>query len=220
MIPALLGRKVGMTRIFDADGKNIPVTVVEAGPCVVTQVKSDETADGYHAVQLGFEEQKAKHSNFPMIGHAAKAGTTPKRFYREVRLAEATDKEVGEVIDVSLFEGIQYVDVTGTSKGKGTAGVMKRHNFGGQPASHGTERKHRSPGSVGGRSSNLGTGKPKKGIRMAGRMGNERVTTRNHPLVGVNAEHNLLYIKGPLPGGKNAVLFVKKSKTARVKEEA
>ena len=208
-----------MTRVYDDKGKVVPVTIVQAGPCSVTQVKTTET-DGYHAVQLGFEDCKAKFSTIPLIGHTAKAGVGPKRHFREIRLKEATDRKAGDVVNVSVFDGVQFVDVIGTSKGKGTAGVMKRHHFGGQPASHGTERKHRSPGSLSSRASNRGhTGKPKKGLRMAGHMGSDRVTTRNHPLVKVDAENNLLLIKGALPGPNGGLLFVRKAVTAKVKAE-
>lgn len=208
-----------MTRIYSEDGRIVPVTVVQAGPCAVTQVKTAET-DGYNAVQLGFEDIKAKFSTFPLIGHAAKSGSGPKRHFREVRLKEATDRQAGDSITVDVFNDVQFVDVIGTSKGKGTQGVMKRHNFGGQPASHGTERKHRSPGAISSRATNRGfSGKLKKGIRMAGRMGNERVTTRNHPLVKIDADNNLLLIKGALPGPNGGLLFVRKSITARPVEE-
>ncbi|MGF1634902.1 MAG: 50S ribosomal protein L3 [Phycisphaerae bacterium] len=217
MIPAILGRKVGMTRIYNEAGHLIPVTVVCAEPNAITQVKTDET-DGYFSVQLGFEDAKPKHTTQGIIGHCAKSGVVAKRHFREIRLKEATDKAAGATVAVSEFEGIAYVDVTGTSKGKGFQGVMKRHNFGGQPASHGVERKHRSPGSIASRATNRGfSGKPKKGIKMAGRMGNEQVTSRNHILVKVDAENNLLVIKGALPGPNGGLVFVKKSKTARVK---
>lgn len=209
-----------MTRIYDAKGAIVPVTVVEAGPCAVTQVKTEET-DGYFAVQLGFEEVKPKHSTMQLMGHTAKAGVTPKRFFREIKLAQTPDVQLGATINVEIFKEVQFVDVTGTSKGKGTAGVMKRYHFGGQCASHGTERKHRSPGSICSRASNRGfTGKPKKGLRMAGHMGMDRVTTRNHALVGIDAVKNLLLIKGPLPGPNGTVLFIKKAITARVKAVA
>jgi large subunit ribosomal protein L3 len=217
MTPALLGKKLGMTRIYDEKGTVVPVTVVEAGPCAVTQVKTPDT-DGYHAVQLGFGDCKAKFSTIPLIGHTAKAGVGPRRHFREIRLKDATDRKPGDVVNVAAFEGVQFVDVIGTSKGKGTAGVMKRHHFGGQPASHGTERKHRSPGSICSRASNRGhTGKPKKGLRMAGHMGMDQVTTRNHPLVKIDPENNLLLIKGALPGPNGTLLFIRKSITAKVK---
>jgi len=218
MTPALIGRKVGMTRIYDDKGAVVPVTVVEAGPCAVTQVKTPET-DGYHAVQLGFEDIKAKFSNFPLIGHAAKAGVGPKKAFREIKLKDATDKKAGDTISADIFDGVQFVDVIGTSKGKGTAGVMKRHHFGGQSASHGTERKHRSPGSIASRATWRGqSGKPKKGVRMAGHMGVDKVTTRNHPLVKIDPENNLLMIKGALPGPNGGLLFIRKSVTARVRQ--
>ena len=218
MTPALLGKKVGMTRVYDEKGAVIPVTVVQAGPCAVTQVKTVET-DGYHAVQLGFGETKAKFSTFPLIGHAAKAGVGPRRHFREIRLKDATDRKAGDVVNVGIFEGVQYVDVIGTSKGKGFAGVMKRHHFGGQPASHGTERKHRSPGSLASRATWRGqSGKPKKGVRMSGHMGMDRVTAQNHPLVRIDPENNLLLIKGALPGPNGALLFIRKAVTAKVKK--
>jgi large subunit ribosomal protein L3 len=219
MTPALIGRKIGTTRIYDDKGAVVPVTVVQAGPCHVTQVKTDES-DGYNAVQLGFEDCKAKFSTFGLIGHAAKAGVGPKRHFKEIKLKDATDKKPGDEVTVGIFEGVAHVDVIGTSKGKGTAGVMKRHHFGGQCASHGTERKHRSPGSLASRATWRGqSGKPKKGVRMAGHMGMDRVTTRNHPLVKIDPENNLLLIKGALPGPNGGLLFVRKSITARVKKE-
>ena len=219
MTPALLGKKIGMTRIYDDKGAIVPVTVVQAGPCAVTQVKTVET-DGYHAVQLGFGEAKARFSTMPLIGHTAKAGVGPRRHFREIRLKDATDRKPGDTVNVTSFDGVQYVDVVGTSKGKGFAGVMKRYHFGGQPASHGTERKHRSRGSISSRASNRGhTGKPKKGLRMAGHMGDDRVTTRNHPLVRIDPDNNLLLIKGALPGPNGGLLFVRKSITAKVKKE-
>ena len=219
MTPALIGRKVGMTRIYDEKGTVVPVTVVEAGPCAVTQVKTVET-DGYNAVQLGFEDVKAKYTTMPLIGHAAKAGVGPKKAFREIKLKDATDKKAGDTIAADIFNDVKFVDVIGVSKGKGTAGVMKRHHFGGQPASHGTERKHRSPGSLASRATWRGqSGKPKKGVRMAGHMGMDQVTTRNHPLVKVDAANNLLLIKGSLPGPNGTLLFVRKSITAKVREE-
>jgi len=217
MTPALLGKKVGMTRVYDEKGAVVPVTVVEAGPCAVTQVKSVET-DGYNAVQLGYGECKARHSTFPLIGHAAKAGVGPRRHFREIRLKDPTDRKPGDEVSVGIFDGVQFVDVIGTSKGKGFQGVIKRHHFGGQPASHGTERKHRSPGSIGAYGANRGwTGKPKKGLRMAGHMGDARVTSRNHPLVKIDAANNLLLIKGALPGPNGSLVFIRKAITARLK---
>jgi large subunit ribosomal protein L3 len=218
MTPALLGKKVGTTRIYDEKGAIVPVTVVQAGPCAVTQVKTIET-DGYFAVQLGFDECKPRFSTFPLIGHAAKAGVGPRRHFKEIRLKEATTLAPGATVTASVFDGVQYVDVMGVSKGKGFAGAMKRHHFGGQCASHGTERKHRSPGSLASRATWRGqSGKPKKGVRMAGHMGMDQVTTRNHPLVKVDGTNNLLLIKGALPGPKGGLLFVRKSVTAKVKK--
>ncbi|XAL99875.1 50S ribosomal protein L3 [Phycisphaeraceae bacterium D3-23] len=212
MATAILGRKIGMTRYYDGDGKNIPVTIIQAGPCFVSQVKSMES-DGYDAIQIAFEDVKARNSTFPMIGHDAKAGFGAKRFHREMRLGEgeSANYELGQEIAVDAFDEIKYVDVVGTSKGKGTQGAMKRHGFKGQEASHGVERKHRSPGSIGGRSSNLGTGKPKKGIRMAGRMGNERVTVRSVEVVGIDKEQGLLLVKGPVPGANKGMVMVREA---------
>jgi large subunit ribosomal protein L3 len=215
MTPALLGKKIGMTRIYDEKGAVVPVTVVQAGPCAVTQVKTLET-DGYFAVQLGFDECKPRFSTFPLMGHCAKAGVGPRRHFHEIRLKEATSVTPGTIVGVDSFNGVQFVDVTGTSKGKGTAGVMKRHHFGGQCASHGTERKHRSPGSLASRATWRGqSGKPKKGVRMAGHMGMDQVTTRNHPLVKVDAANGLLLIKGALPGPNGSLLFIKRAITAK-----
>ncbi len=218
MTPALIGKKVGMTRIFDAKGAIVPVTVVQAGPCVVTQIKTADGKDGYNAVQIAFEEVKPKHQSMALMGHAAVAGTTPKKHFHEVRLAAKSDILLGAMIDVDIFKDVPFVDITGTSKGKGTAGVMKRYHFGGQPASHGCERKHRSRGSIAANATWRGQcGKPAKGLRMAGRMGDARITTRNHPLVGMDKEKNLLIIKGALPGANGALLYIRKSITARIK---
>ncbi|MEM1099774.1 MAG: 50S ribosomal protein L3 [Planctomycetota bacterium] len=213
MPKAILGRKIGMTRLYDDDGNNVPVTVIEAGPCFVSQVKTQET-DGYDAIQMAFEDLKARNSTFQVIGHDAKAGLAPKRFHREVRLdeSEVAEFEAGQEIKAEAFEGVVFVDVTGVSKGKGFQGGMKRHGFAGQEASHGVERKHRSPGSIGGRSSNLGTGKPKKGIRMAGHMGSEKVTVRSLKVVGIDKDKNLLLIKGPVPGPKQGLIFIREAK--------
>jgi large subunit ribosomal protein L3 len=217
MTPALLGTKVGMTRVYDDKGAVVPVTVVLAGPCHVTQVKNLES-DGYNSVQLGFMDIKPQLSRMPLMGHTAKAGVGPMRHFREIRLKDATSLAAGAQVGVDLFAEVQFVDVIGTSKGKGFAGVMKRHHFGGQCASHGTERKHRSPGSIASRATWRGQcGKPKKGVRMAGHMGMDQVTTRNHPLVKIDKENNLLLIKGALPGPNGGLLFVRKSITAREK---
>ena len=207
-----------MTQIFDEAGNVQPVTVVQAGPCVVLQVKSVQT-DGYDAVQIGYEDVRPQRATKPAVGHAARAGTWPKKVIREVRLAgPAEDIEVGQTLTVEVFQDVAYVDVTGTTKGKGFAGVMKRHNFRGQPASHGTERKHRSPGSISSHGTDLGHGgNIKKGKRMAGHMGAARCTSRNHRLLGVDVENNLLLIKGSLPGANGGYLFIRKSRTAKEK---
>jgi len=198
----LLGKKVGMTRVYDESGALIPVTVIHAGPCTVMQVKTSGD-DGYSAVQLGFDDVKESRRKQPQVGHASKAATTPKRFVREWRLAGDAESEYkrGDSLTVSIFAETKYVDVAGTSKGKGFAGVMKRHGFGGFPASHGTERKHRAPGSISSFASNAGTGGgPKKGKRMAGHMGDRRITTKSHSLVAIDEEKNLLIVKGAVPG--------------------
>lgn len=211
MPAALIGRKVGMTRIYDEAGRNVPVTVIEAGPCFVSQIKTGET-DGYNAVQLAFEDIKARRSTLPEIGHDAKAGLAPKRVHREVRFDAAPEYTAGQELKVEVFDGIKFVDVIGTSKGKGYQGTMKRHNFKGLSASHGTERKHRSPGSIGGFASNRGfSGRPKKGKRMAGHMGAERVTVRSLPVVGIDKERNLLLVKGPVPGAKDGLLMIREA---------
>jgi large subunit ribosomal protein L3 len=216
MYPAILGKKIGMTQVYDDAGVLHPVTVVQAGPCSVLQVKT-AGSDGYEAVQLAFGEVKAHRATKPQIGHAAKAKARPQAFVREFRLDEPTDVAAGSDVTVDVFQDVEYVDVVGRTKGKGYQGVMKRHGFGGQPASHGTERKHRSPGSIASHASNAGTGpKIKKGKRMSGRMGDVRCTSRNHRLVGVDTENGLLLIRGALPGANGGYLMIRKSKTARV----
>lgn len=214
-MPAIIGRKIGMTRYFTADGNNVPVTVIQAGPCAVTQVKTAES-DGYSAVQLAYEDVRPRNSTMQVIGHDAKAGAAPKRIHRELRLDDdkaAGEFQLGQTVDVSTFESVKYVDVVGISKGKGFQGVMKRHNFGGMEASHGVERKHRSAGSIAGHATNRGWGpKPKKGKRMAGHMGDERVTARNLDVIAIDPQRNLLLVKGPVPGANKAVLFIRESK--------
>ncbi len=212
---AILGRKVGMTRFFTESGASVPVTVIEIGPCAVTQVMTEE-ADSYSAVQLAFEDMSPKNSTYQMIGHDAKAGVGPKRFHREFRLeddGEAANFEVGGTVSAADFEEVFYVDVTATSKGKGMQGGMKRWGFKGQLASHGVKRRHRSPGSIGGHATNLGTGpKIKKGKKMAGHMGAEQVTTRNHEVMRVISDKNLILIKGTVPGPNTGLVFVRSSK--------
>lgn len=213
MAAYILGRKVGMTRVFDEEGRSVPVTVIEAGPCHVSQVKTDDV-DGYSAVQLAFEDRKARATPMPVIGHDAKAGIGPQRYHREFRLGagDVEALELGSAVTVENFAETKFVDVTGVSKGKGFAGPMKRHGFKGQLASHGVERKHRSPGSISGRSSNLGTGKSKKGIRMGGRMGNAQTTVRSLDVVGIDKDKNLLLVKGPVPGAAGGVLKITEAK--------
>jgi large subunit ribosomal protein L3 len=211
----LLGKKVGMTRVYDEAGRLIPVTVIQAGPCTVTQVKTGET-DGYNAIQLGFEDVKPARRRQSQVGHARKADANPKRFVREWRLpgtAKAPYK-LGEALTVSVFSGTKLVDVVGTSKGKGFAGPMKRYGFKGFPASHGTERKHRAPGSICARAVNSGMGGGlKKGKRMAGHMGDARVTTKNHVLVAIDEDRNLLVVKGAVPGPAGGYCIVKTAKS-------
>jgi len=194
-----------MTRIYNDKGAIVPVTVVEAGPCAVTQVKTVDS-DGYNAVQLGFGDIKAKFSTFGLIGHAAKAGLGPKKHFREIKLKDATDKKAGDEVKADIFEGVQYVDVIGVSKGKGFAGVMKRHGFHGVGASHGAHRNHRKPGSIGGCAT---PGRVFRGMRMAGRMGGVRTTTQGLTVHAVDAEKGLLLIKGAVPGPKGALVLVR-----------
>ena len=216
MTPAILGKKIGMTQVFDETGVLHPVTVIHASPCSVLQVKTVET-DGYDAVQIGSVDVKAHRATRPQIGHAARAGAAPKRFVREVRLNEPADVELGDVVSVDVFDGVQFVDVVGTSKGRGFAGVMKRHNFKGMGDGHGVKRQHRHGGSISSHGSDLGHGGTvKKGKRMAGHMGNARCTTRNHRLIGVDTENDLLLIKGPVPGANGDLVYVRLSRTAMV----
>ena len=213
----LLGKKIGMTQVYDDAGRMLPVTVILAGPCTVMQVKTVET-DGYNAVQLGFDDVKASRQNKPQLGHAAKSKSVPKRFVKEIRLDAGVEPEcaAGDSMTVSIFEENKWVDVIGTSKGKGYAGVMKRHGFGGFPASHGCERKHRAPGSISSYCSDAGHGgNLKKGKKMAGRMGGERVTTKSHGLVSIDSEKNLLVVKGSVPGPAGGYVIVRSSQKVK-----
>jgi len=203
-----------MTQVYNEQGKLVPVSVIKAGPCVVMQVKNTET-DGYNAIQLGFDEVKPIRRKKPQIGHAEKANTDPKKFIKEMRLPDEVEQEykAGDSVTVSAFSEEKSVDVVGTSKGKGFAGVMKRHGFGGFPGSHGTERKHRAPGSIASFASDAGHGPgPKKGKRMAGHMGNCRVTTKNHELVEIDEEKNLLIVKGSVPGPAGGYCIIRSAK--------
>jgi large subunit ribosomal protein L3 len=209
----LLGRKIGMTRVLDAGGLNVPVTVLRVGPCVVTQIKTPEK-DGYAAVQIGFGDVRARRSTMAMIAHDHKAGAGPQRFHREFRVdaADLGKYTLGQSLTLKDLGGQMFVDVTGTSKGKGFAGVMKRYHFKGMFASHGTERKHRSPGSIGSLCSNRGYGGGlAKGKRMPGHMGDERVTVRSLDVVRMEPERNLLLVKGPVPGASSGLVAVRPS---------
>lgn len=200
----ILAKKIGMTQIFE-DGKFIPVTVVEAGPNYVLQKKTVEN-DGYTALQLGFDEKKEKNTTKPIMGIFKKAGVNPQRFVKELRVDSVEGFELGQEIKADVLAEVEYVDITGTSKGKGTAGVMKRHNFAGNRASHGVSRNHRLGGSIG---MSSWPGKVLKGKRMAGQYGNATVTVQNLKVVKVDVENNLLLIKGAVPGSKNSYIVVK-----------
>ena len=204
-IKGVLGKKLGMTQVFDANNKMIPVTVVSVESCVVTQIRTPEK-DGYSAVQLAYGAIDPRKVDKPSAGHFAKAGSTPRRFLAEIRTADTDSYTVGQAIGVDIFEVGQKLDVVGTSKGKGFAGVMKRHGFSGIHASHGAHKNHRKPGSVG-----AGTTPSKviKGKKMPGRMGTDRVTTLNLTLHGVDLEKGLLLIKGAVPGPKGQLVFVR-----------
>ena len=202
----IIGKKIGMTSIYDANGKNIPCTVIEAGPCVITQVKTPET-DGYNALQLGFEDQKESRVNKPSMGHFKKAGSVPKKKLVEFRDFEG-EHNLGDAITVDIFAEGEFVDVAGTSKGKGFQGVVKRHNFRGVgDATHGQHNRMRAPGSIGAASY---PARVFKGMRMAGQMGNKRVKVANLQVMKVFPEKNLLVIKGAIPGPKNSYVIVEK----------
>ncbi|WP_320047331.1 50S ribosomal protein L3 [uncultured Ilyobacter sp.] len=200
----ILAKKIGMTQIFE-NGKFVPVTVVEAGPNFVLQKKTEEK-DGYTALQLGFDEKKEKNTTKPMMGIFNKAGVKPLRFVRELKADSVEGYELGQEIKVDTLDGVEFVDIRGTSKGKGTAGVMKRHNFSGNRATHGVSRNHRLGGSIGQSSF---PSKVLKGLKMAGRYGNTAVTVQNLKVVKVDVENNLLLIKGAVPGPKNGYIVVK-----------
>ncbi len=212
MPAAIIGRKVGMTRFFTEDGRNIPVTVISAGPCFVTQVKT-VASDGYSAIQIAMEDAKPRRSTMAVMGHDAAAGVTPKRLHREVRMdddAEAGQYTLGQEISVKDLAGLKFVDVVGTSKGKGFQGSMVRHHFKGLCASHGTERKHRSPGSIASHGTDRGHGaKIKKGKKMAGHLGDSRVTIRSLDVVAIDESQNILLVKGAVPGPNTGILFVR-----------
>jgi large subunit ribosomal protein L3 len=204
-VRGLLGEKLGMTQVWDAQGRLVPVTVVQASPNVVTQVRTPEK-DGYAGVQIAFGAIDPRKVTKPLAGHFAAAGVTPRRHVTELRTADAAEYTLGQEITVATFEAGQRVDVMGTTKGKGTAGVMKRHGFKGLGASHGTQRKHRSPGSIGGCAT---PGRVFKGLRMAGRMGNARQTTQNLTVHAVDAERGLILVKGAVPGPRGGLVLVR-----------
>jgi len=204
----ILGRKVGMTQIFDERGEVIPVTVIEAGPCFVTQIKTEER-DGYTAIQLGFEETKPQRLTKGQLEHLRKKHLPPLRYLREIRLSNIEDYEEGQKITVGIFEEGELVDVTGTSKGRGFAGGIKRHGFKRQPKTHGQSDRERAPGAA---SSGTRVGHVRKGKRMAGHMGNVRVTVQNLRVVKVDPERNLLVVKGAVPGPKKGLLLIKEAR--------
>jgi large subunit ribosomal protein L3 len=209
----VLGTKVGMTQVFDEANRVVPVTVVKAGPCVVTQVRTP-SVDGYNAVQIAYGAIDPRKVNKPETGHFSKAGVTPRRHLAELRTSDASDYEIGQEVTAEVFSAGAVVDISGTSKGKGTAGVMKRHGFKGLGNSHGTQRKHRSPGSIGGCAT---PGRVFKGLRMAGRMGNARVTTQSLTVHRVDTDNGLLLIKGAVPGPRGGLLLVKTAAKGGVK---
>ncbi|MGO0575236.1 50S ribosomal protein L3 [Ornithinimicrobium panacihumi] len=204
-VKGVLGEKLGMTQVWDAENRLVPVTVIKAGPCVVTQVRTGDT-DGYDAVQIGFGIVDPRKVTQPMRGHFDKAGVTPRRHLVELRTADAGDYSLGQELTAETFEVGQTIDVTGTTKGKGFAGVMKRHNFAGVSASHGAHRNHRKPGSIGGCAT---PGRVFRGTRMAGRMGGVRQTTANLTIHAVDVENGLLLIKGAVPGPRGGVVLVR-----------
>ncbi len=215
-IKGILGTKLGMTQVFDANNKIVPVTVVAAGPCVVTQIRTPEV-DGYSAVQLAFGAVDPRKVTKPEAGHFAKAGVTPRSDVAELRTSNAAAYSVGQELRADVFAAGELIDATGTSIGKGTAGVMKRHGFHGLGASHGVDRKHRMPGSIGNRTT---PGRVFKGKRMSGRMGTDRVTTQNLLVHSVDAEKSLILVKGSIPGPKGAVVFLRSAAKKAVSEKA
>jgi len=211
-VKGILGEKLGMTQVWD-NNKVVPVTVVQAGPCVVTQVRTTDT-DGYQAIQLAYGAIDPRKVNKPKAGHYAKADVAPRRHIVELRTTDAGDYSLGQEVTVETFEAGQRIDVTGKTKGKGFAGVMKRHGFHGLRASHGVERKHRSPGSIGACAT---PGRVFKGVRMAGRMGGERFTVQNLTIQAVDAEQNLILVRGAIPGPKGALVLVRTAAKAAKK---
>ena len=208
MAKGILGKKIGMTQILEADGKMIPVTVVEAGPCLVIQNKTEET-DGYNAVQLGFGELKEKHTSKPMKGHFDKAGVTPVKFVRELRLSAPSEYTVGQKISAEIFTAGELIDATGISRGKGFAGTIKRHNFSRGPMAHGS-KSHREPGSMGPMHSGPG-GRVIKGKKLPGRMGNAKVTVQRLTVAKVDTDRNLILVKGSIPGAAGSFVVLRET---------
>ncbi len=202
----LIGKKIGMTQVFNNEGQSVPVTVIEAGPCVVTQVKTQKN-DGYEAIQVGYGIRKNKHSNKALNGHFIKAGTDAKRFLAEFVPVPDYDYKAGQKFNVSLFKEGEYVDVSGSTKGRGFSGVMKRHGFGGGPKTHGQREHPRSAGSIGQASD---PSRVFKGMKMAGQYGNKRMTVRNLEVVSIDKEKNYLLLKGAVPGAKNGIIYITK----------
>ena len=213
-IKGILGKKLGMTQVFDEDNRVVPVTVVEAGPCVVTQIRTPET-DGYSAIQIAFGEIDPRKANKPVGGHFKKAGVTPRRHVAEIRMDDTSAYEVGQEVKVDIFEGITFVDVTGKTKGHGYAGAMKRHGFAGQGAAHGNQAAHRRVGSIGQAAT---PGRVFKGKRMAGRMGNDRTSVQNLTVHAVDVEKGLVLVKGAVPGPKGGIVLVRSAAKSPVKE--
>ncbi|APW61376.1 50S ribosomal protein L3 [Paludisphaera borealis] len=206
----LLGRKIGMTQIFQEDGTAVPVTVLECGPCTVLQVRTEEL-DGYHAVQLGFADKKRKSATMAERGHAKKVEAEPKRYVREIRQATAAELTAGTILTVDAFAEVKHVDVTGTSKGRGFSGVIKRHGFRGLRATHGVKRMHRHPGSSG---PSADPSRTRKGIRKPGQFGNTRTTVRNLEVVRVDPTNNLLLLRGAVPGPNGGYLTIRQTNKA------
>jgi large subunit ribosomal protein L3 len=215
-LKGILGTKLGMTQVFDESGQVTPVTVVKAGPCVVTAVRTPDR-DGYSAVQFGFGEINPRKVTKPVAGLFAEAGVTPRRYLAELRTDDASEYQVGQEVTAEVFAAGQLVDATGTSKGKGTAGVMKRHGFKGLSSSHGTQRKHRSPGSIGACAT---PGRVFKGVRMAGRMGAARTTVQSLTVHSVDTDRGLLLLKGAVPGAAGGLIMVRSAAKAPAAKEA
>tara|TARA_Y100001935_G_C17310534_1_gene515737 strand:- start:1231 stop:1851 length:621 start_codon:yes stop_codon:yes gene_type:complete len=206
MMRGLLGRKIGMTQKFDSDGNLIPVTILKAGPCFVTQLKTNKT-DGYFSVQVGFEDSNGKHTNNPMSGHFKKSNVKPKKFLAEFKPVKSYNYKTGQKFSVSIFKEGEFVDVKGLTKGRGFSGVMKRHGFGGGPKTHGQREHPRSPGSIGQASD---PSRVFKGIKMAGQYGNKYKTIRNLEVISVDIKNDLVFLKGATPGANNSIVRISK----------